>query len=221
MVDLTQARATRAAAHPDPSPQTAPPIHREPLPPAGWYVDPYDADRRRWWSGTEWTGHVRTVLPTPEPAYVAAPAVMNVRPVVPADTRASIRDLAADLSMPGAVRAGRGAGPSHSQPRGTVAAARQTVPWYEKPERNPVATAGFVFGLLAVVANPLAVMSVFALLLGAVGLAKSGGTFREVGRRRAGWAIALGIVGGIAWGVASGWVLAHPDALASLGVHLS
>lgn len=222
MVDVTETRAAQGDAVVTPivrPAMPAAPAQHEPLPPAGWYVDPYDADQRRWWSGTEWTDHVRTVLPTPTPAYVAAPAVMNVRPMA-VDARGSIRDLAADL---GATRtAGHAAAfTTPIQTLGTVATARQTVPWYEKPERNPVATAGFVFGVLALLANPAAVMSVFALLLGAIGLAKSSGTFQAIGRRRAVWAIVLGIIGGLAWGVATWWAFEHPEMLASLRTPLS
>jgi Protein of unknown function (DUF2510)/Domain of unknown function (DUF4333) len=28
------------------------------LPPAGWYPDPMDAQRQRWWTGAEWTDHL-------------------------------------------------------------------------------------------------------------------------------------------------------------------
>jgi len=220
MVDLSHLRV--GSPSPASTRVAAAPARHEPLPPAGWYVDPYDAARRRWWNGTEWTHDVRTVLPAAEPAYVAAPAVMNVHTPAFGDARTSIQDLAADLAGSGRERRPESAGdaPSASPVHGLLAA-RRTVPWYERPERNPVAAAALVFGLLSVVANPAAVMTVFALLLGAIGVAKSGGTYRAVGRRRAAWAIALGAVGGIAWGAASWWAFEHPEALAALGAALS
>jgi len=43
-----------------------PPSHsvaRSPLPVAGWYVDPIDERRRRWWDGMQWTAHTRAAVP--------------------------------------------------------------------------------------------------------------------------------------------------------------
>lgn len=40
--------------------------------PAGWYEDPEDPSRQRYWSGTEWTDDRR--LPPPVPAVPAPPA---------------------------------------------------------------------------------------------------------------------------------------------------
>jgi hypothetical protein len=31
-----------------------------PLPPPGWYADPWDADRLRWWDGEQWSGYAST-----------------------------------------------------------------------------------------------------------------------------------------------------------------
>lgn len=42
--------------------------------PAGWYADPTDPSRTRWWDGAQWTEHTAPLpAPTPEPA--AAPAL--------------------------------------------------------------------------------------------------------------------------------------------------
>jgi len=68
------------------------------LPPAGWYVDPFDAMRRRWWTGTEWTSHLRLVMPA-EPGYVAVPSVVPPAVALTAgDARSALRGLAADLA---------------------------------------------------------------------------------------------------------------------------
>lgn len=42
------------------------------VPTAGWYADPQDAQRIRWWDGTQWTTHV-----VPHPHVAGAPAVSN------------------------------------------------------------------------------------------------------------------------------------------------
>ncbi len=41
-------------------------------PPAGWYTDPADRDRYRYWTGEQWTGHVRDRVIDPTPAGTAA-----------------------------------------------------------------------------------------------------------------------------------------------------
>jgi Protein of unknown function (DUF2510)/Protein of unknown function (DUF3592) len=37
------------------APASAPPSQS--MPPAGWYADPADSSRQRWWDGTQWTDH--------------------------------------------------------------------------------------------------------------------------------------------------------------------
>lgn len=32
-------------------------VPRRPLPPPGWYADPSDGTRWRWWDGSQWTSH--------------------------------------------------------------------------------------------------------------------------------------------------------------------
>lgn len=46
------------------------------LPLEGWYPDPRDEDRLRWWDGTRWTPHTaeRKTPPAPEPAGDEVPA---------------------------------------------------------------------------------------------------------------------------------------------------
>lgn len=45
-----------------------------PTTPAGWYKDPADATRLRWWDGTQWTSTVQNA-PVPAPSAQPAPVV--------------------------------------------------------------------------------------------------------------------------------------------------
>ncbi len=99
MTDVTRTEVQAPIALPVPIPA---PVHQGvvPLPAAGWYVDPYHPDLRRWWNGTEWTDHVRVAVGDQEQPAVAIPGVVML-PAAPApqrDTRSSIRDLAEALS---------------------------------------------------------------------------------------------------------------------------
>jgi hypothetical protein len=52
-------------------------------PPPGWYTDPAEPGRQRWWSGAEWTEHVQA----PPPAFAAQPysiAAVDGRDAAPA-----------------------------------------------------------------------------------------------------------------------------------------
>ena len=61
--------------------------------PEGWYSDPANADMQHWWTGTDWTDHVRYAEKTrlhavlPEPQEVVAPpftpAAIAPAPVIP------------------------------------------------------------------------------------------------------------------------------------------
>jgi hypothetical protein len=55
------------------------------MPSAGWYADPQDAVRLRWWDGAAWSEHTAPV-PQPvavQPAPVVAPVVAGTLPTVP------------------------------------------------------------------------------------------------------------------------------------------
>lgn len=60
--------------------------------PAGWYPDPSDPSRTRWWDGTQWTDHTPPAAPTAPAApayatYPAAPTAVATAPSAPgADT---------------------------------------------------------------------------------------------------------------------------------------
>ena len=43
-----------------------------PLPPPGWYDDPWDASRIRWWDGHQWTGYA-AVHPAPSTPSISIP----------------------------------------------------------------------------------------------------------------------------------------------------
>ena len=42
-------------------------------PPAGWYRDPGDAGRQRYWDGTRWAALTRSLTDTPAPARSSEP----------------------------------------------------------------------------------------------------------------------------------------------------
>ena len=52
-----QASPSQNAWQPQTPPTFAVPPIEPQLPPAGWYIDPNNADLNRWWDGTVWTEH--------------------------------------------------------------------------------------------------------------------------------------------------------------------
>jgi hypothetical protein len=58
------------------------------LPQAGWYADPEDPSRERWWNGSGWSDHKRpstvAAAPTTPPAVARAPSVAAVPSIPPA-----------------------------------------------------------------------------------------------------------------------------------------
>lgn len=56
------------------------------LPPAGWYPDPGDASRERWWDGKAWAEHVRqsqNAAPVAPPPAPVAPSPSTPAPHAP------------------------------------------------------------------------------------------------------------------------------------------
>lgn len=54
------------------------------LPPAGWYTDPYDAERLRWWDGEVWTERqwpTAVVVPRREPTALEVWAEKRRTPI--------------------------------------------------------------------------------------------------------------------------------------------
>lgn len=210
LVDL--ARAAEAASRPeeaDPRPADPPRSSGRAgiaLPAAGWYTDPRDPLQRRWWDGSQWTGHVRPVVANPvrfQPVSTQAGRV---------DTRSSIRELAAGM------RAGEPVSRfAPGAPQTAVVPARAAVTWPQSPAHNPAARASLVAGLLSVVL-PVIIPSILAFVLGGIGLGRAGSGALAVGRRQASWGIALGIVGLAITTAVTGFLLTNPAFLAWIGV---
>ena len=180
------------------------------LPAAGWYVDPKDALQRRWWNGVEWTEHTRPVAAVPV-RFATAPGE-GVR-----DTRSSIQDLVSAL----ATSSSAPAPPSGIVPgprRGD--AGRPAVSWVDLPERNPAATSALVVALVSVVLNPALVLSVVALIVGGVGLARSARSYLGAGRRCAIVAMVVAGASAILWSAMTVWLLLDPQLLAAVGIRL-
>jgi hypothetical protein len=69
-----------------------------PNPPAGWFPDPHDPTRKRWWDGAAWTEHVQQAAPPAPPAVAVQQPVQTVQPVL------SARSYSAPLSFVGSTR---------------------------------------------------------------------------------------------------------------------
>ncbi|GEM_PF-6074217 len=67
------------------------------------------------------------------------------------------------------------------------------------PPRNSLATAGLVLGIIAMVVNPLTLLSVLGIVLSGIGLSRAGTLVRlgypPVGRTAATWGLVLSILG--------------------------
>jgi len=77
-------------------------------PAQGWYTDPHDASKLRWWDGTGWTDHTHppageaAAQPAAEPATAAQPAAA-VQPTAAATPAAAAQPAAQpQSSAPGA-----------------------------------------------------------------------------------------------------------------------
>lgn len=181
--------------------QETPPV----LLPAGWHGDPLSPQRERWWSGIEWTGHVRerTVERTPQQLQPRRPADTELPseadPAQPSTTsppNADSHDEAAvDAPLPASA-------PSHllSQPPapGIAAPIAMETPEVPRPPSG-AAYAGVSLGLgvlacltffLPIVAT---VIGGVAIWLGLVGRARA----RRIGASRAlaRWGLVMGAIG--------------------------
>lgn len=140
---------------------------------AGWYADPTDADLMRYWDGATWTEH--TALPLTSEPQASEPH--------PAQLQSGQQLSALGQPVP------------HDAPI-------EPYPTYWPVEgaepANPKARTAITFALLSVLINPLFVLSVAAIVLGAQGNALADGLARHgqkpVGRSRARWAIGIGVV---------------------------
>jgi hypothetical protein len=134
---------------------------------AGWYPDPQDATRLRWWDGVRWGA----LAPEPAPSYAAAAApvweTQAARPPAPSEYRPVIDTAPA-----------RGRQARIAKDRATRAA-------------NPFGYTGLVMALLAFLVNVFAIPGVLGIVFGAVGLVRAN---QLTGRRTTGFGVSLAAV---------------------------
>ncbi|WP_144763097.1 DUF2510 domain-containing protein [Curtobacterium sp. 9128] len=137
------------------------------LPIAGWYPDPQEPSRVRWWDGERWG----QLAPAPQQTMVAAPVYETApRPPAPSEYRRG-----ADLRDEPVLR-GRKA--RLAKDRATRAA-------------NPFGYAGLVLALIAFLFNVFAVPGILGIVFGAIGLARAG---QLTGARITGFGVSLAAV---------------------------
>lgn len=142
------------------------------LPVAGWYEDPQDATRLRWWDGVRWGA----IAPEPRPVVHGATAPtwnLPPRPPAPSEYRVVHEEPL------------RGRKARVARDRATRAA-------------NPFGYAGLVLALVAFIFDLMAIPSILGVVFGAVGLARAS---QLTGQRVTGFgvsvaAIVLGLIAG-------------------------
>jgi hypothetical protein len=123
-------------------------------PDAGWYTDPGDAQRVRWWNGAGWTEHVR---PHPEAVQPVAP-VYHVQPAYPTQPA-----FAAQQPYPQQYG---------YDPRSAVAP-RRADRERQMRRNNPWAYTGLLLTLIALLINPFSVLSLLGAGFSIAGLVRA------------------------------------------------
>ena len=139
------------------------------LPPPGWYPDPEQPTRKRWWSGATWTAGVQeepAAVPTPTPAAAAEPSSdyvpMPHHPAAPEDR----------VVVP--------------RPVGTKSSRAK--------QANFPSWVGLIIGALSFLYNPFALVSIPALLVSVFGLLIAISLKRSTGTLTGGFFAIGGIV---------------------------
>ena len=134
---------------------------------AGWYPDPQNASRLRWWDGVRWGA----LAPEPAPSHAATAAPVwetrGTRPPAPSEYRPVVDAVA----------------PSGRQAR--IAKDRAT------RAANPFGYTGLVLALLAFLVNVFAIPGVLGIVFGAVGLVRAN---QLTGGRTTGFGVSLAAV---------------------------
>ncbi|MBA8991059.1 hypothetical protein FHW23_002324 [Curtobacterium pusillum] len=145
------------------------------LPIAGWYPDPEDQSRLRWWDGLRW-GALAPQHATPAGAIPAPDFERSPRPPAPSEYAVGVID------------------PPLTGRKARVANDRAT------RSANPFGYAGLVLSLIAFIFNLLAIPSILGLVFGAIGLARAA---QLSGQRITGFGVSLAavILGLVAGGV--------------------
>lgn len=136
------------------------------LPIAGWYQDPQDPNRTRWWDGVRWG----QLAPAPEivPSFPSASVEQAPRPPAPSEYRPV--SVSEPILRGGKARA--------AKDRATRAA-------------NPFGWTGLVLALIAFILNVFAIPGILGLVFGAIGLARAG---QLSGQRITGFGVSLAAV---------------------------
>jgi hypothetical protein len=135
------------------------------LPVAGWYDDPADAQRLRWWTGTEWsdaTEHRR-----PEPPVAASVAEPAAAPQAEPTTQRPLPYGPASLT------GGYGTPAAPAIPVPTPSTAPTPSSFAQLRRGNPLAFTGVLVGVAAFVFNPLGGPGLLALLFGIMGMVRA------------------------------------------------
>ena len=111
---------------------------------SGWYPDPADAQRVRWWDGSRWTDHTQPVASPPPPTT----------PYVPFGGVDAAAKRDPQISATGR--------------KGRVERDR------EVRRNNGFAYTGLVLALVSLIVNPFAVLSVLAIIFSSIGIARAG-----------------------------------------------
>lgn len=122
--------------------------------PAGWYPDPVDSARLRWWAGDTWTEYTAPTEPVviAQPTVVAPPAVI-AQPAVIAETVGFMEPAAADFTR--FSRDPLVTGQPASISTATIVAAGRKDPYRDRNVVSGIALVAAVIGLLAFVAGQL------------------------------------------------------------------
>jgi hypothetical protein len=159
---------------------------------SGWYPDPQDPSRRRWWDGQRW-GELAPQSDAPEtprpPAWSAPNDAMRANGPVFSDVPAA-QPYGARFSGYPTETAGTWNDPTTQRGRkGRVARDRAV------RTANPFGYAGIVLALLAFLINPMAILGILGAVFGGVGLARAS---QLAGQRFTGFGVSLaGLILGV------------------------
>ena len=146
-------------------------------PDAGWYTDPADARRVRWWDGATWTEHLRSL---PAEADAVAVPVVPVPPVYPAQPVIQPQGYTAQQTY----RAQQTYPGQQTSPGQPLYSPQPTYPMepagrrYADRERamrrnNPWAYTGVLLVLIGLFFNPFSILSLLGVGFSIAGLARA------------------------------------------------
>jgi Protein of unknown function (DUF2510) len=178
--------------------------------PAGWYVDPADASMRRWWDGVRWTSYSQPAPTDATPAaHVQTPAPFSNTSYGPQHQGSTPGPLfAAPVSA---------YPPAASQPPTTppLYRAKKKRGLYNAEVdlangKNSPATNAIAMGIICLLANPFALISIAAIVWAGIGLTRANMYENRgnppIGRKKSAWGMGLGIIGFLATLVLKGFM---------------